>query len=188
MSMELMTNKFIDWLKHDAKYLHVNVMYGVKNLIKWFQTIWKDRDWDHHYIYDILKHKLEFQANHIAKQDVHTRSQRDAEVMLLCVKLIEIQQEDLYSMEYLEYQESEINFDRPSINVISENYDEYLTRYPRQFKKLMDGKLTAFGCKTKQELYNDKQMASIIIAHENQTRSRKLLFKLLEQNIETWWH
>jgi len=32
---------------------------GVKNLIKWFPVIWKDRDWSEHYIYILLLKKVE---------------------------------------------------------------------------------------------------------------------------------
>ena len=31
---------------------------SIKNLIKWFPIIWKDRDWDDHYIWEIMKNKL----------------------------------------------------------------------------------------------------------------------------------
>lgn len=32
--------------------------YGISNLIKWFPIIWKDRNYDHHFIDVILYHKL----------------------------------------------------------------------------------------------------------------------------------
>lgn len=34
------------------------IMGGISNLIKWFPLIWKDRDFDHGYLYDILYFKL----------------------------------------------------------------------------------------------------------------------------------
>lgn len=34
------------------------IKYGIKNLIKWFPLIWKDRDFDYRYLYDILYFKL----------------------------------------------------------------------------------------------------------------------------------
>jgi hypothetical protein len=41
---------------------------GVKNLIRWFPVIWKDRDYDHFFIYYLLREKLkqmeDFQLNH----------------------------------------------------------------------------------------------------------------------------
>ena len=63
---------------------------------------------------------------------------------MLAARLIAIQQEDLYDMEYMEYHESEFNFlditdedsipekykdsKRLEINLISERFDEYFER------------------------------------------------------------
>jgi hypothetical protein len=46
------------WWNHDGKYYHKYIKQGVKNLIYWFPIIWKDRNWDSHYIFEIMKHKL----------------------------------------------------------------------------------------------------------------------------------
>ena len=46
------------WWEFEGKYLHRDFIEGIKNLIKWFPIIWKDRNWDHSYIYEILKFKL----------------------------------------------------------------------------------------------------------------------------------
>ena len=35
-----------------------DLKYGLKNLIKWFKTIWKDRDWDHYYLELMMLKKL----------------------------------------------------------------------------------------------------------------------------------
>ena len=67
---------------------------GFKNIIKWLPIIWKDRDWDDHFIWEILKTKLKHQADYISKQDRHTQAQYDAQKMRLCVSLIEKIQED----------------------------------------------------------------------------------------------
>jgi len=34
---------------------------------------------------------------------------------------------------------------------------------------------------------DDKQIISMNIGHINHDRARKLLFKLMEENIEKWW-
>ena len=89
------------WIKWDLKYQHKYTKYGIKNLYKWFWIIWRDRDWDHHYIFQVLKFKLEKQANHLAKNGFHSNAQRDAELMMTCVRLInKIQNEDYYEEMY----------------------------------------------------------------------------------------
>jgi len=200
MNIELIANKFITWLRYDAKYLHKEIIQGVKNLIRWFPTIWKDRDYDHFYIYELLRVKLENQAVYISHKDRHTTAQRDAEKMMLASRLITIQQEDMYDMEYTDYHESKFNFldvtdkdglpekykdsKRLEIDVISERFDEYFERYPRQYKRVMSGEVSRFNYPIEEK---DKKLIAMEIAHENQDRSRKLLFKLLDNNISRWW-
>lgn len=182
--------RYIRW---ELRYAHRDFATGVKNLWKWFPIIWKDRDWDHSFIYEILRRKLEFQAKYIADKDRYTRAQRDAEVMLLCSRLIEIQQEEMYVMEYLDYEVSDMRFldieDNPDckevkIDLISENFDDYFAKYPRQYKRVVAGDVNRYKRPIKEK---SKQLIAMEIAHDNQDRSRKLLFKLLEQNIERWW-
>lgn len=47
-------------MKHDF-------VHGIKNLVRWFPIIWKDRDWDAHYINSMLKQKLVFMADYFDK-------------------------------------------------------------------------------------------------------------------------
>ena len=84
------------WIKWELPYQHKYIKYGVKNLYKWFWVIWKDRDWDHHYIFQVLKFKLEKQANHLAENGFHNEAQRDAELMMTCVRLIDKLQNEYY--------------------------------------------------------------------------------------------
>ena len=83
---------------------------SVGNLIKWFPVIWKDRDWDDHYIFEVFKFKLEKQAKYIKEKGFHTNSDLDAKRMMLCVKLMEKIQEDFYTMEYMDYEDKDFFF------------------------------------------------------------------------------
>ena len=122
------------WWKYEGRYYHKDFIQGIKNLWKWFPTIWKDRDWDHSFIYTILAKKIENQAKCIGSNDRHMSAARDVEIMLLCVRLIKIQQEDLYGMEYMDYINKEYEFvptdetkkwHTIEDTVIEDNLDEY---------------------------------------------------------------
>jgi hypothetical protein len=161
--------------------------YGVQNLIKWFYIIWNDRDWDNHYIYEVLKFKLIKQAKYIGNHNIHTRAKRDAEIMNLCVKLIQRCQDEYYDSEFMDYHVSEFYCeDNGSCKsrLISETFDDYFLKYPLQYKKVMNGQISMF----KRPIENlSKERIAREIAYENQQRCRRLLFKLLEINIEKWW-
>lgn len=180
------------WWKFEAQYYHKDFVQGVKNLLKWFPTIWKDRDWDDSFIFDIIIQKLKNQSDYIGKKDRHISAKRDAEVMMTCSRLLEKVKSEDYSVEYLGYEKTEWNFtpceDNPEyskleFDLISENFDDYFKKYPRQYKRVLNGEINRFNRRETK----DKQDIAMEIAHENHKRAKKLVFKMLEQNIEKWW-
>lgn len=106
------------WIKWELPYQHKYIKYGVKNLYKWFWVIWNDRDWDHHYIFQVLKFKLEKQANHLTKNGFHNNAQRDAELMMTCVRLIDKLQNEYY---YDELCKSDVRSSEAVKNVIAKH-------------------------------------------------------------------
>lgn len=180
------------WWEHDGKYYHKYFKTGVKNLWYWFPIIWKDRNWDSHYIFEVMKHKLSAQANYIGTNDRHTRAQQDARRMRLCIKLMSKVQEEDYTMEYMDYHKDRIWFtdceDRPDSSLMNseqvwEKFDDYFKKYPLIHKRVMNGE----GVFSLEGREDDKHVIAMNIAHLNHDRARKLLFKIMEENIEGWW-
>lgn len=168
------------WRRY-APYWLRNFVDSLYNLYRWLPVIWKDKDWDDHFIFEILKFKLKNQAEYIGERGNHVSAERDAEVMMLCVRLIEKVQDEYYAGEHHDYHESEIKFidsiDHPGsyeieINHISDNYEDYFKKYPRI---------------TKQVVEEDRHRKAFMVARINEERVHKLLFKILEQNIRRWW-
>lgn len=79
-------------MKHKIK----NIIAGIKNLWKWRKTIYKDRDWDQWFIYEILKTKLKFQAEYMAKHGITLTAHEKAKEMLECVDMIDKVQNEYY--------------------------------------------------------------------------------------------
>ena len=73
-----------------------SIIEGLKNLWKWRKVIYKDRDWDHYYIYEILKTKLQFQADYMRKHGYTESAAECAKEMLECVDLIDKVQNEYY--------------------------------------------------------------------------------------------
>jgi hypothetical protein len=137
---------------------------------------------------------LEAQANYIGRRDLHTRAQLDAKRMRLCISLIKKVQEEDYTMEYMDYHKDRVWFtdveDRPGNSLYNseevwEKYDEYFAKYPLVYKRVMkgDGVFTLDG-RNESDI---KRVIAMNIAHLNHDRARKLLFKIMEENIEGWW-
>lgn len=72
-----------------------NLIERLKHLFKWLPVIWKDKDWDHFYIYEILKFKIQNQANHIQANGL-TDFDREYERMQTILKLLDRVQNEYY--------------------------------------------------------------------------------------------
>lgn len=180
------------WWNHEGRYYHKTFKTGIKNLWYWFPVIWKDRNWDSNYIFDIMMHKLKAQSKYIGERDIHTRAKRDAEIMMTCVRLMKLVQEEFYSSEYSDYHKTKHWFeeleDKPGYSsweskLLEENFDDYFKKYPLIYKKVMNGD----GVFKREGREDDKQIIAMNISHINHDRARKLLFKIMEENIERWW-
>lgn len=119
------------------KYKIRSIIYGIKNLWKWRKIIYKDRDWDQWYIFEILKTKLKFQSQHFCQYGYHISSDRDAQKMQLCIRLIDKVQNEYYIDEVFQHE------------------------------------------------LNDESIMRAVKKHD---KAKRLLFKLLERNIEKWWN
>jgi len=74
--------KFVDYIRYD-------VPAGFSNLITWFPVIWKDRNWDHYFIYVMLRHKLHLMEQLIRHHGMHVNNIKDADGIKKCVLLLD---------------------------------------------------------------------------------------------------
>ncbi len=176
---------------------------SVGNLIKWFPVIWKDRDWDDHYIFEVFKFKLEKQAKYIKEKGFHTNSDLDSKRMMLCVKLMEKVQEEFYTMEYMDYEDKDFFFVPTGDDIEDvlggyymetrlkkENLNDFFKKYPLVYKKIVTDKKYHIFKMDNEDLtsYEVKSRIALNIGRYNHERARKLLFKILSENIERWWN
>ena len=163
-----------------------NFLTSCNNLIKWFPTIWYDRDWDGHFILKILQKKIEFQRKELVNANRHTRIESDNRDMTLALNLLERVREDYYGLECMDYWDSEIVFDNVpenpklksiEVNTTTERYDEYLSKYPSSVRALTK--------EHGEEL--DKQRLCLMVSNYNHNKANKLLFRVLEERLAYWW-
>jgi hypothetical protein len=181
----------IKWKLEEIRNIPRNLKEGITKLIYWFPVIWNDRDWDHIYIYNILEHKLKAQSKYIGSRDIHTRAQRDAETMMTCVRLLEKDRDSYYELEHMDYYKDknwfepvkgEDNFEWKS-KPISNTFQEYFAKYPLIYKRVLNGE----GPYSREGREDDEKIIAMNISQINQNRAHKLLFKILEKNIQRWW-
>jgi hypothetical protein len=170
------------------RFLHWRIrgfLTNCHNIIKWAPTIWKDRDWDDGFIFDILQKKIEFQRKEIIYANRHTQVDRDNRDMTIVLNLIERVKEEHYNTEYLDYEKSKFRFEevegredlkRLEIDVLSERYDEFLMKYPSSVRKVL---------KDKPDL--NKKDLCFYVSHHNQEKAHDLLFRVLRERMRGWW-
>jgi hypothetical protein len=66
----------------------------------------------------------------------------------------------------------------------SENFDAYFAKYPRQYKRVISGEVDRYRRPIEEK---DAKLIAMEIAHENQERCRRLIFKIMHNHIERWW-
>lgn len=193
------------WWRHEARYYHKDFVRGVKNLIRWFPIIWKDRDWDDHYIWAVMMKKLSFQADYIRHRGIHVDNIRDAQRIELAVRLMKVVSEEHYQALYMDYHKSEMHFDPVSdediddmakedgmdeemlkgcstlrIETIWEKYDEFFAKYPHAYREVT---------KTDKYIYeNDtKEKIAMNMGFYLHQKANRILFDLLQKHIHSWW-
>ena len=77
------------------------IIRKIKNVFRWLPIIWRDENWDHYYIYEVLKWKIKFMSEAIRKRDNHTLAKYDADRMMLAFRLIEKVQNEDYLLEFI---------------------------------------------------------------------------------------
>jgi len=178
------------WWDNAGRYTLKEIRTGFKNIFYWLPIIWKDRHYDSHYIFEIMMYKIKAQSKYIGERDIHTRAKRDSEIMMTCVRLMEKVQDEFYSSEYSDYHKTKHWFEPTEregyssweSKILEENFDDYFKKYPLIYKRVLNGEGIF-----KLDGTDDKQRIAMNIGHINHERVRKLLFKLMEQNIERWW-
>jgi len=158
---------------------------GIKNIFRWIPTLYKDKDWDSWYIFTILQKKIEFQRKEIIYANRHMDVDRDNRDMTIVLNLIERVKDEYYNTEYLDYEDSKFRFEpiegnenlkKMEINILTENYNEYLKKYPSSVRKVL---------KNKPNL--DKRDLCFYVAKHNQEKAHNLLFKILKERMQWWW-
>ena len=184
--------KLYRWFRWDAKHAHRDIAQGFRNLWKWLPIIWKDRDWDDHFIFEVLKFKIKNTAKYIKKNDRYIGCERDVQTMMTCVRLIEKIQNQFYDLEHTDYMDQKFSFEKIedsdlsklNIETISENLSDYFSKHPNIHRRALKSSITR-----EKWYYNEvsDQTLAMWMSHYNHNRARKILFSLMERNIEKWW-
>lgn len=151
-------------LLREIKYIPNRIKNGILNLIDWAPIIWKDRDYDHSFLFDIMIKKMNrmekfFKSENCWSVDGIKNAKQicEAIVMLEYIRDEKFEEEafkeyhDKYSMSHLTFEEM--------IDTIQQEDADRTAVFRKSMKK-------------QEELYNTAADA---------------LFKNLKENMLSWW-
>ena len=153
-----------------------NIKYGIQNLIKWFPVIWKDRDWDHYYLYQILEFKLD-QMIHLHRNYGHLEdNELYASQMETCSKILNRLKADDYDASFQEHHKK---WGTPNMNW--SDCDDH----PGMCELHIDHP----NVKTERDEIQERLEFKQCVQNENDLREHDLdtLFKTMRENIQKWW-
>jgi len=70
-------------------YFIKDFYYRVINVIRWIPTIWKDNDWDHAFLYKILRKKISHMEKYFRIDGHHLNSDKEADQMKVTVNILD---------------------------------------------------------------------------------------------------
>jgi hypothetical protein len=169
------------WWYSTGFHLHKIIWAGIKNLFKWTPIVWKDRDFDFHYILDVLYFKLRNTARYLERNDRFVNTAYHVSKIKLCMNLIDKINEEYYYSEPHDYYESKMILEKSKSGLntyssqrINDNLHLYLAKYPSSFRKVEKEGL-------------DNWQIAIRMAQLRHKKAIYLLFAIMNENIENWW-
>jgi hypothetical protein len=151
---------------------------GLKNLFAWFPIVWKDRDWDKHYIMEMLIFKLKRNRQYMIDHG-HLVNDKQIASMTECIDLLE--------MVHNEWE----NYEEPAAKKHAEKWGE--TQF---YTEPCEDRPNAYRLKDRNdERYNEEQLKqkshefiiSSRIAHSKRQRDFDTAMQIFSSNFDSWW-
>lgn len=155
---------------------YYNIKSGIKQLYLWIPIIWKDRDYDHSFIYKILKFKIENTRKLNQKNKRYIGVEKEIYFMWVCENLLDrLIKDDYFDSFYDIYQNKwgKSNFD----SIYREHSDDY------ELKITNNNIISEEDRKLAKNDYRRYRDMSV----RNRNNDKKYLYHILEKRLDNWW-
>lgn len=160
--------------------------WQIKNVFRWLPIIWKQYDFDYMYSIDVFKFQLQKQAEFLESNKARTVSAKDrAKRIRTVIKLMDKVYDEEYAMEYMDklkelygedvLKSSFIETDNTTFNDFSGKTEKlYIMRYKYETWDNAD----EIG-RVKDELFEE--------SYNKQIKAHRILWAMIEKDIQGWW-
>lgn len=155
------------------KTIFYSLIYGIKNCIKWFPIVWKDRNWDELYIYMLLQFKLKNMEMNFQKYGM---SDDNDEIMQQLKKSSELC-DRLINYDY----------DEDALHPFYQKYPNFEIDMTTELKP--DGLYSAhFNTEDLPDADQKLYYHCLDVAESMRKQDREALFALMNDKIDGWWN
>jgi len=169
-------NRILCKFKKFYDFFRYKIPYGTKNLIRWFPTIWNDRNYDQYFIYVVLRKKLQLTEDCL-RNGCHLYAEKTADQVKICSHILDRLIKDEYHLHAFK------------------RHDEIWGEADFKFEKIEDRPGFSSLHITHENVKNDKDKEQErkdfkgAVKKEQDLRSQDLdlLFKLMRKHIQGWW-
>lgn len=174
------------WLRYVPRQLKL-FFQGIANIIRWAPIIYRDRDWDHSFILDLLQKKLEFMREELVTANRFVGVEVVNKDITLALNLLERMRWGYYELEMYDYIEKSYTFIPADATaeyytmeqtILDDHLEAYLSKYKRTAKLLS-------------KKYNLSPDQTERIAHRvsafNQAKCERIFWKLMHYKSNYWW-
>lgn len=165
-----------DIIKEKIEQMWYDTKQGLINIIQWLPIIWKDRDWDHYYLFKVLEFKLSKMKKRFKKYGHTNNSLYIIKQLDECsVILKRLYEENYISEAYKEHDEKwgeiKLQFNE------SDTSDYYEVFDVRKNVKTDEDKIKE----------DEESKKCYLNGNRKQKKDLKRLFDIIRDNILTWW-
>ena len=168
------------------KYFIKRKIWQIKNVFRWLPIIWEQYDFDYHYSIEVFKFQLQKQAEFLESYKSFTVCAKDrAKRIRTVIKLMDKVYNDEYSMEYVDKLKELYGEDVLEVSFIETDgttFNDFSGKTEKLFS--MRYKYETWDNadeieKVKDELFQE--------SHDKQREAHRILWKLIEKDIQSWW-
>lgn len=162
-------NMLLPYRIREFKSKIFGIKEGILNLIKWYNVIYYDRDFDQCYIYKILATKLEHMEDFFKNDAWSTKADKEAHRIMIAKNLAKrLSNENYLTNATIEYDKLYSDKDL---------FDSEPTENPKL------GRLINVGTKHQNKMFDRACKHSEYMEQQD----KDMLFDLIKKNIDAWW-
>ena len=170
------------FIRNRISTFYYNIKNGISNLIIWFPVVWRNRPWDHYFIYDVLHKQLTLMERNIRLHGHHVHNLRDAKQIKLAINLLDRLIKDDYHENVFKHHDKK--WGDTQINWKEINGEEF--GYKDQVCAL---DITRDNVKTDEQKAQERKEFRRLTPKVEKQRKQDIdfLFNYMKKHIQGWW-